>query len=69
MDSLDLIYDSMAQEVAKTLNTKNSTIVMAASKKFLADWLLHPTLGQAHLQRASLDNVMDKFNNLSSTNI
>ena len=69
LDSLDLMYDCVAQEVAKTPNAKNSAIVMAASKKFLADWLLRPTSGQAHLQGASLDSVMDKFSNLSSPNI
>ena len=69
LDSLDLMYDYVAQEVAKTPNAKNSTIVMVASKKFFADWLLRPTLGQAHLQGASLDSVMDKFSNLSSPNI
>ena len=61
LDSLDLIYDYVAQEVAKTPNAKNSAIVMAASKKFLADWLLRPTPGHAHLQGESLDNVMDKL--------
>ena len=69
LDSLDLMYDCVAQEVAKTPNAKNSAIVMAASKKFLANWLLRPTPGQAHLQGASLDSVMDKFSNLSSPNI
>ena len=49
LDSLDLMYDCMAQEIAKTPNAKNSAIVMAASKKFLADWLPCPTSGQAHL--------------------
>ena len=69
LDSLDLMYDCVAQEVAKTPNAKNFAIVMGASKKFLADWLLRPTPGQAHLQGASLDNVMDKFSNLLSPNI
>jgi hypothetical protein len=69
LDSLDLMCDCVAQEVTTTPNTKNSAIVMASSKKFLADWLLRPTSGQAHLQGASLDDVMDKFNNLSSPNI
>ena len=49
LDSLDLMYDCVAQEVAKTLNAKNCAIVMAASKKFVADWLVCPTSGQAHL--------------------
>ena len=49
LDSLDLMYDCVAQEVAKSPNAKNSAIVMAASKKFLVDWLLCPTPGQAHL--------------------
>ena len=69
LDSIDLMYNCVAPEVAKTPNAKNSAIVMAASKKFLVDWLLCPTPGQAHLQGASLDLVMDKFNNLSSPNI
>ena len=33
LDSLDLMYDCVAQEVAKTPNAKNSAIVMAASKR------------------------------------
>ena len=69
LDFLDLMYDCVVKEVAKTLNAKNSAIVMAASKKFLADRLLCPTPGQAHLYGASLDSVMDKFSNLSSSNI
>ena len=66
LDSLDLMYDCVAQDVAKTPNAKNSAIVMATSKNFLADWLFRPTPGQAHLQGALLDNVMDRFSNLSS---
>ena len=60
---------SVTQEIARTPNAKNFAIVMAASKKFFADWLLCPTPGHAHLQGASLDNIIDKFSNLSSPNI
>ena len=40
-ESLDMAYQCVANEVMKTPTAKNSAIVMAASKKFLADYLLN----------------------------
>ena len=39
-EALDMTYESIANEVLKTPTSKNSAIVMAASKQFLADCLL-----------------------------
>ena len=45
-ESLDMAYQCVADEVAKTPTAKNSAIVMAASKQFLAYYLLKsPFLG------------------------
>ena len=69
MEALDQMYECVAEEVRNTPKGTNSAIVIAASKKFLADYLLRPKAGQGHLRGASLDNVMDKFTTLSSPNI
>ena len=67
---LDMTYQCVAIEVMKTLTAKNSAIVMAASKKFLAEYLLkYPSNGEGHhLVGSSLEIVMDKFNTLASPN-
>ena len=66
LETLDRVYECVAQEVQRTPTAKASAIVMAASKTFLSDYLFRSTPG--HLQGASLDSVMDKFVTLSSAN-
>ena len=68
-DSMDIVYDCVAKEVQKTPNAKNSAIIMAASKQYLADALIRPTPGGSHLRGASLDAVMDQFETLTSPNV
>ena len=41
-ESLDMTYQCVANEVIKTPTAKNSAIIMAAIKKFLADYFLEP---------------------------
>ena len=69
-ESLEMTYQCVANEVLKTSTTKNSAIVTASSKKFLADYLLKsPLNGDGHhLAGSSLEVVMDKFNTLASPN-
>jgi hypothetical protein len=69
-ESLDMAYQCVANEVIKTSTAKNSTIVMATSKKFLADYLLKtPSNAEGHhLVGESLEVVMDKFSTLASPN-
>jgi hypothetical protein len=69
-ESLDMAYQCVANEVAKSPIAKNSAIVMAASKQFLADYILKsPFPGEKnHLHGASLEVVMDKFSTLASPN-
>ena len=54
----------------KTPTAKNSAIVMAASKKFLTNYLLKsPSNGDGHhLADSSLKVVMDKFSTIASPN-
>lgn len=68
-DSMDIMYDCVAKEVQKTPNAKNSAIIMAASKNYLADALIRPTPGGSNLQGASMDVVMDQFETLTSPNL
>ena len=67
-ESLDMVYQCVANEVAKTLTAKNSIIVMAAIKQFMVDYILKsPLLGEKnHLHGASLKVVMDKFSIMAS---
>jgi hypothetical protein len=69
-DSLDMAYQCVANEVMKTPTAKNSAIVMAASKQFLAVYLLKsPSNGEGHhLVGESLEVVMDKYSILASPN-
>jgi hypothetical protein len=62
--------NALQNEVLKTPTTKNSAIVMAASKQFLADYLLKsPTNVEGHhLVGSFLEVVMDKFSTLVSLN-
>ena len=69
-EALDMTYQCVENEVLKTLTSKNSTIVMAASKQCLADYLLKsPANGQNHhLVGSSLEVVIDKFSTHASPN-
>ena len=69
-ESLDMTYQCVVNEVMKTSTTKNSTINMAANKKFLTDYLLKfPSNGEGHhLAGSSLEVVMDKFSTFVSPN-
>ena len=65
-----MAYQCVANEAMKTPTAKSFAIVMAASKKFLADYLLKfPSNGEGHhLAGSSLEVVMDKFSNIASPN-
>ena len=69
-ESLDMAYQCVATEVMKTPTAKNSAIVIATSKTFLAYYLLKsPSNGEGHhLAGSSLEVVMDKFSTLASQN-
>ena len=69
-EALDMTYESIANEVLKTPTSKNSAIVMAASKQFLADYLLKSPAsgGKHHLVGSFPEVVMDKFSILASPN-
>jgi hypothetical protein len=69
-ESLDMAYQCVANKVLKTPTAKNSAIVMAASKQFLADYLLKSpaNVESHHLVGSSLEVVMDKFNTFASPN-
>jgi hypothetical protein len=69
-ESLNMAYQCVANEVMRTPTAKNSAIVMAASKNFVADYLLEsPSNGEGHhLAGSSLEVVMDKFSVFVSRN-
>ena len=62
-ESLDMIYQCVANEVLKTPTATKSTIVLGASKQLLADYLFKsPTISEGHhLVGSSLEVVRDKF--------
>jgi hypothetical protein len=56
--------------VSKTPTAKNSTIAMAASKEFLDKYLIHSSPGpKKMLRNKALEDVLDKFEHLSSPNL
>ena len=69
-EALEMTYECIANEVLKTRTSKHSTIVMAASKQFLADHLLKsPVSGEIHhLVGSFLEMVIDKFSTLAAPN-
>ena len=69
-ESLDMTYQCVINEVWKTPITKNSTIVMATSKQFLANYVLKsPASDEGHyLVGLFLEVVMDKFKTLAFPN-
>jgi hypothetical protein len=69
-ETLDTISGLIAQEVSKTPTTKNSAIAMAASKEFLDKYLIHSGPGPKKMLRGKeLEDVLDKFEHLSSPNL
>jgi hypothetical protein len=65
-----MISGLIAQEVSKTPTAKNSTIAMAASKEFLDKYLIHTGPGSKKmLWGQELEDVLDKFEHLSSPNL
>jgi len=60
----------IAEQVAKTPMATNSTIALSTSKNFLIDYLFHNGEGEKEMLRgAELEEVMDRFQYLSSLNI
>jgi hypothetical protein len=69
-ETLDTISSLIAQEVSKTPTAKNSAIAMAASKEFLDKYFIHTGPGSKKMLRGQeLDDVLDKFEHLSSPNL
>jgi hypothetical protein len=69
-ETLDSISGLIAQEVSKTPTAKNSAIAMAASKEFLDKYLIHTGPGSKKMLRGQeLEDVLDKFEHLSSPNL
>jgi hypothetical protein len=69
-ETLDIISSLIAQEVSKTPTAKNSAIAMAASKEFLDKYLIHSGPGPKKMLRGQeLEDVLDKFEHLSSPNL
>ena len=69
-ESLDMNYQYVANVVIKTPTARNSVIILAMSKKFLADYLLKsPSNGEGHhLASSSLEVVIDKISIFASSN-
>jgi hypothetical protein len=69
-ETLDTISGLIAQEVSKTPTAKNSTITVAAGKEFLDKYLIHSGPGPKKMLRGQeLEDVLDKFEHLSSPNM
>jgi hypothetical protein len=69
-ETLDTISGLIALEVSKTPTAKNSAIAMAASKEFLDKYLIHNGPGpKKMLWGQELEDVLDKFEYLSSSNL
>ena len=68
-ETLDRMYKCISEQVLRTPNAKNSTILLGASKIFLADYLIRATPGQGHLRGTPMAEVMDKFETMSDSNI
>ena len=69
-ETLDTISGLIAQEVSKTPTAKNSTNAMATSKEFLDKYLIYSGPGpKKMLWGQELDNILDKFEHLSSLSL
>jgi len=69
-ESVDTISSLIAIQVEENPTATNSTIALAASKQFLDNHLIDNDEGPKEmLQEKSLEDVMDRFQRLSSPNI
>ena len=69
-DSTDRIYGLIADQIAKSPTTTNSAIALSASKDFLTNYLFHNREGEKQMLKGEeLEEVMDRFQVLSSPNI
>jgi hypothetical protein len=69
-ETLDTISGLIAQDVSKTPTAKNSAIAMAANKEFLDKYLIHNgPRPKKMLWGQELEDVLDKFEHLSSPNL
>jgi hypothetical protein len=69
-ETIDTISSLFAQEVSKTPTAKNSAIAMATSKEFLDKYLIHSSPRSKKMLRGQeLEDVLDKFEHLSSPNL
>jgi hypothetical protein len=66
-----MVFQCVANEVSKTPIAKNSTIVIIASRDFMADYHIQfPLCGEKnYIHEASLEVIMDKFSTPASHNI
>ena len=69
-ESLEMAFQCVANEVSKTPTTKNSTIVIVASKEFIVDHYIQFPLPreEKYLHGASLEVSMVNFSTLASHN-
>jgi hypothetical protein len=69
-ETLDTISGLIAQEVSKTPTTKNYAIAIATSIEFLDKYLIHSGPRPKKMLRGhELEDVLDKFEHLSSPNL
>jgi hypothetical protein len=69
-ETFDTISGLIAQEVSKSPTAKNSTIAMVASKELLDKYLIYSGPGSKKmLWGKELEDVMDKFEHLNSSNL
>jgi hypothetical protein len=69
-ETFDTIFGLIAHEVSKIPRAKNSTIAVAASKELLDKYLIHNGPGSKKMLRGQeLEDVLDKFEHLSSPNL
>jgi len=69
-DSAKEIHKFIAEQVSKTVAATNSAIALSTSKDFLTAYLFHNGEGEKEMLRGEeLEEVMDRFQYLSSPNI
>ena len=69
-ETLDTISSLITHEVSKPSTAKNSAIAMVASKEFLDKYFIHTSPGSKKmLQGQELEDILDKFEHLSSPNL
>jgi hypothetical protein len=68
--TLYTISGLITQEMSRTPTAKNPIIALATSKRFLGGYLFHSNPGPKEiLWRKALEDVLDKFEILSSPNV